>query len=116
VRFLQRVLKNDGHHWVQYGTVRALVEVASKADSDLRRDIIEGLVRFADGYRPTKAWMMRHMFNELVGAALLDGAHAEWVDAISPLFDAVLSRAEAREREALTVKIQNFRTTVRGEA
>jgi hypothetical protein len=116
VRFLQRVLKNDGHHWVQYGTVRALVEVASKADSDLRRDIIEGLVRFAYGYRPTKAWMMRHMFNELVGAALLDGAHAEWVDAISPLFDAVLSRAEAREREALTVKIQNFRTTVRGEA
>jgi hypothetical protein len=105
VDFLCSALRTE-HHWVHYGAVRALIEVASRADDDVRAQALECLESALREYQPRAGWMLQSVLTEVVSAVDIDGAPVGWADDVGSVLNAVMARAEPAYIDDLKSRIE----------
>lgn len=116
IALLCEAVRADPHHWVRYGAVRALVEIAARGDAALAGDVLRSLGEALDVMPPGPRWMRRQVLQEVVETAFLRGASPEWVALVRPLVEEVLRLADLRQRDELAGRIQELTKGEHGEA
>ena len=109
VAFLLHVLETEGNHWVQYGAVRAVVEVASLVPNrDDRVEILRQLTLLLARYDPPERWMRKSTLTEVVEAARVDAEPNGWHEDLMELLEAVVRLADDEYREALRSNVERL--------
>lgn len=83
---------NDQYKWVQYGAVRALMEIAATADRPLRDRVLTELERRVAELTP-------QALSQIAWAAKHRSPRPGWAEAVRPVLEACLSR-QANETES----------------
>jgi HEAT repeat protein len=111
VAFLLRSFATDSAHWVKYGAVRAIIEVASQMQNRERR--AAALTELADelrAYDPSERWMRKAILSEAVEAARVTAPPDGWVDDMAPVLDTVVEQADPESRDAISENVARLRS------
>jgi hypothetical protein len=84
---------DDGYHWVRYGSIRSLVEIAGRS-SDLRSLVFEGLRQELG--RRTSDWSI---VGQIERSVLLREPPVGWVDVAGPLVEDLWASADSQEAQ-----------------
>lgn len=99
--FLLHVFDVEIAHWIKYGAARAIVELASLAEPDLRRHVIEEMVRLVRRYETDERWKRKAILGEIVDAAFVQPAPETWTSDVRPLLDAAVECSDPEQKESL---------------
>jgi hypothetical protein len=101
VEFLRKVVREETYPWVQYGAIRALVEIASASDT-LQKEILDALASFVEGYAGDN-WVRRQIFEEIIETSFINGSAPGWMEGVTPLLTFIGTR-----EQSLQDKVENF--------
>ncbi len=111
VALLLKAAMYDPYHWVQYGAVRALIEIASQSGKELRELALEGLAEFIKSYSSTKLWMRRQIFGEIIEAAFIRNPKPGWKEAVEPILTLVVqSETDPSYQKVLSDRLSDFKS------
>lgn len=109
IDLLFHALTSDGYHWVQYGAMRALIEIASKSEGRMRQEILECLPKvFAT--ITFKSEKIRHqILHEAVEATFMRNPAPGWKEEAFNFLVAIIDLVPGHsERIRLDERVQEF--------
>lgn len=102
-------LTTDEYHWVRYGAARGLIEIAADAQDDLRRRVLNELLRFAQIYNPPDQLMRRQILEEILECSFIRQPKPSWKEAALPLLEAIVGReTESEKKQRLKRRFETF--------
>lgn len=81
VTVLFNALRKDPYHWVRYGAIRSLVEIAANSE-ELRENILEELSKDLETLHP-------NLLDEMAKTASYRNAKGDWQEKFLPLLEKV---------------------------
>jgi hypothetical protein len=106
--FLLSAAKNDSYHWVQYGAVRSLIELASQSENNLRDLVLMSVLEFVRLFQSSNKWMKRQILQEIVETAFIENAKEGWKDAVLPTLNAVVESADQSFQQVLRRRVASL--------
>jgi len=111
VELLLKALQGDPYHWVQYGAARALVEIASQSDKDIREQVLGSLGEFIRTYDQPKLWIRRQIFREIIEAVFIRSPKPGWKEAVLLILTTVVQReVEQSYQDLLNERLSAFKS------
>ncbi len=101
VSLLFKALRDDPYHWVRYGSVRSLVEIAANSE-ELRSGILDELSNELENLEP-------HLLDEMAKTGFYRTAKGDWVKDFLPLLEKVKGLGDDIHKEKWENRIQEFR-------
>ncbi|WP_371375550.1 metallophosphoesterase [Sporomusa aerivorans] len=83
-------LCNDQYHWVKYGATRALVEIAYRAEPEMRRGVFDRLASSLQNVHFGTTGMRKEIIREAMECLFVDCYEADWVGSASGFLQVIV--------------------------
>lgn len=102
-------LTNDKYHWVQYGATRALIEIASKSEGDLRSEVLKKLPELLRTLTFKSEHIRRQIIQEAIECTFMRTPAPRWKEeALDFLLCVTNLETEYNEKKKLNQRVQEF--------